>query len=414
MGRWQLISRSNVLHMLAIFTVILAALSACTSQSSINTNVSGTPITIGISLSSSGQFAEDGQASEQGYQLWATMVNQNGGLLGRPVQLDILHDDSTPNKVTANYTQLITVDHVNLVFGPFSTLLTIPAAQVARKYGYAMVEGSGGGPSVFAQGLNNVFDVSLPVDQNLASFALYVLSLPKAERPTTAAYVTEDDPFTQPQVTIAQNLLEQGGVTTVYSKVYSSSTTGFTPIADSIIASGAQIVVGGTFLADITAFIQRFKQENYNPKMIVATAGPDQGSAFVKAVGGQIYTQGIMVPNGWYPQVNNFQNAQMVQAYLAKYGGTAGNINADVAESFSVGQVMEQAITKMHTLNNATLIHELHSDIFNSVQGSVQFDSTGQNTLALAYLFQWQSGSLIPVYPDEIAAANPQFRPSQW
>lgn len=47
----------------------------------------------------------------------------------------------------------------------------------------------------------------------------------------------------------------------------------------------------------------------------IATAGPDQGQDFVKAVGGVQYAEGIFVPNGWWPQANNFQNAQMVQTY---------------------------------------------------------------------------------------------------
>ena len=31
-----------------------------------------------------------------------------------------------------------------------------------------------------------------------------------------------------------------------------------------------------------------------------------------------------MVPNGWYPTANNPGNADMVKAYIAKYGGTRG------------------------------------------------------------------------------------------
>ncbi len=414
MGRWHSILRSNVLHIMTLSMVLLAMLTACTTQSTPSFSTNQPPIKIGISLSSTGQFAQDGEASQQGYQLWTDMVNQNGGILGRPVQLVILHDDSTQAKVAANYTQLITADHVDLVFGPFSTLLTKAAVPVAKKYGYAMIEGSGGGPSVFTNGWDNVFDVSLPVANNLVSFALYVLSLPKAMRPTTVAYATEDDPFTQPQIDSTRKLLEKGGITTSLYEVYPGDTTNFTPIADKIIQSNAQIVVAGTLLPDISAFIQRFKQQNYNPRMIVATAGPDAGTDFLKAVGGQQVAQGVMVPNGWYPLVNNFENAQMVQAYVAKYGGSPDNINSDVAEAFSVGQVTAQAITKINSLNNGALIHELHSDIFNTVQGSVQFDSTGQNTLSLPYLFQWQSGSLIPVYPDSIAVENPLFRPSQW
>ncbi len=374
------------------------------------------PIKIGISLSLSGDFSADGQAFQQGYQLWADTVNKNGGLLGRQVQLDIVSDASSPDQVQTNYQKLITVDKVDLVFGPFSTLLTKPSSVVANRYGYALVEGAGGGPSVFTQGLNNVFDVSLPVANNLTSFVQYIQSLPAAQRPTSAAYATEDDPFTQPQVDLAKQQLEAAGVKTASYQVYPAETTDYNPIADKMIASNAQIVVVGTLLPDVTAFIQRFKQQHYNPQAMIATAGPDQGDQFLKAIGGAASAEAIMVPNGWYPESNNPGNADMVKAYLAKYGGTADGISSDVAEAYSVGQVVAQVVTKNNSLDNGKLIAELHSgDTFQSVQGDVKFDSTGQNVAALAYLFQWQKGALVPVFPQSAqGAVAPEFPKPNW
>ena len=84
---------------------------------------------IGISLSLSGDFSADGLAYQQGYKLWAADVNAAGGLLGHKVELDIVSDASSPTQVVTNYQKLISVDHVNLTFGPFSTLLTLPAAR---------------------------------------------------------------------------------------------------------------------------------------------------------------------------------------------------------------------------------------------------------------------------------------------
>jgi branched-chain amino acid transport system substrate-binding protein len=100
-----------------------------------------------------------------------------------------------------------------------------------------------------------------------------------------------------------------------------------------------------------------------------------------------------------------------VRAYLAQYGGSENDINADVAEAYSSGQVLEQAINKIHSIDNTKLIAELHSDVFNSVQGPAEFPSDlhGANSQALAYLFQWQNGNLIPVYPSSVAAQNPEF-----
>ncbi|HEX6482056.1 MAG TPA: ABC transporter substrate-binding protein, partial [Ktedonobacteraceae bacterium] len=166
---------------------------------------------------------------------------------------------------------------------------------------------------------------------------------------------------------------------------------------------------------DVQAYLNIFKKDHYNPEAIIATAGPDQGQDFVKAAGGVKYAEGMFVTNGWYPQANNFQNAQMVHDYLAKYGGNANDINADVAEAYSVGQVLEQAVTKIHSIDNTALINELHSDVFNSVQGPVQFPTSqyGANSQSLAYLFQWQGGNFIPVYPSSVAAQNPEFPKSK-
>jgi branched-chain amino acid transport system substrate-binding protein len=408
----------NFLSIGTSLCLILLFLVGCGQTSTTTTSGNSqpkTPIKIGISLSLSGDFSADGQAFEQGYQLWAANVNAHGGILGRQVTLDILSDASSTTQVVTNYQKLITVDKVDLVFGPFSTLLTKPSSVVANRYGYALVEGAGGGPSVFTQGLNNVFDVSLPVANNLNSFTQYILSLPAAQRPKTAAYATQDDPFTQPQVDKARQLLEQGGVKTVSYQVYPAETTDFTPIAQKIVASGAQVNVFGTLLPDVSAFILAEKQQHYNPQAMIATAGPDQGSQFLKAIGGTQSAEGIMVPNGWYAQLNVPGNSDMVNAYLAKYGGNAADISSDVAEAWSVGQVVQQALQKIGTVNNAKLIQELHSgDTFQSVQGPVKFDSTGQNVAATAYLFQWQKGQLVPVYPSSVATAGPEYPKPAW
>ncbi len=396
--------------------IMLIGLSSCGGG---NTNItaldSQNPITIGISISQTKDFASDGKATLQGYQLWADRINQNGGLLGRPVKLDVLNDSSDPDQTAKNYTTLISQHHVNLIFGPFSSLLTKAAAPVAKKYGYAFLEGSGGAPSVFdptvvpQDGWNGLFDTSVPVVNNLVTFAYYILSLPQSLRPKTAAYLTSDDPFTFPQVDLARELLTSGGVKTVYNFQFPEGNDS-TPFAEKVVQSRADIAVLGNLLPDIKTDVQVFKKDHYNPSAIIGTAGPDAGQDFINAVGGVKYTEGIFVPNGWDPQANNFQNAIMVQAYLNQYGGTADQINADVAEAFSVGQVLEQAVNTIKTIDNKKLITYMHSGaVFSTVQGTAQFKPDGENGQAIAYMFQWQAGNFIPVYPLSVAQENPQY-----
>ncbi len=413
--------KKPVLKVVGVLIAALFVLSACGGSTTgtpatTSTSQPTTPIKIGISLSLSGDFSADGKAFQQGYQLWADTVNKNGGVLGRQVQLDILSDASSTTQVVTNYQKLITVDKVDIVFGPFSTLLTKPASIVAARYGYAMLEGAGGGPSVFTRGLKNLFDVSPPVANLLVSFTQYILSLPVGQRPTTASYATQNDPFTQPQVDTAKQLLEQGGVKTVSYQVYPAETTDYTPIAQKMIAANGQIVVVGTLLPDVVAYVQAFKQQHYKPQAFVATAGPDQGKQFTDAIGGAKNAEGIFVPNGgWYPTINTFQNSKMVSDYLAKYGGTAADISSNVAEAFSVGQVFQQAATNIHSIDNAKLITQLHSGTtYQSVQGPVKFNEFGENVLGTGYLFQWQKGTLVAVYPAALAQAAPEFPKPNW
>jgi branched-chain amino acid transport system substrate-binding protein len=374
-------------------------LAACSSGGgSASGSGSGAPIKIGVSLSLTGDFSADGKAFQQGYQLWANSVNASGGLLGRKVSLDIVNDASSPVQVATNYQKLISVDHADLVFGPFSTSLTKAASQVVARYGYAFVEGAGGGPSVFTSGLHDVFDVSLPVANNLVSFAKWIAAMPAASRPATAAYATEDDPFTSPQLDRARAVLEAAGIRTVYNKTYPSETTDFSPIASGMISAKADVVLVGTLLPDVTAFIKQFVQQGYNPKAFIATAGPDQGQQFISNVG-MNHTAGIMVPNEWFPQSTAAGNAELVAAYIKAYGGTAADISSDVPEAYSVGQVTAQAVKNVGSLDQAKIIANLHSATFTSVQGPVKFDSTGQNTDAFAYVFQWQGGQLYPYSP---------------
>jgi branched-chain amino acid transport system substrate-binding protein len=399
----------------------ITVLAACGSSSSSSPGAgsgsggssgSSNPVTIGVSLSLSGDFAADGQAFERGYQLWAADQNARGGLLGRKVKLDILSDASSPAQVVSNYQKLIGSDKVQLVFGPFSSLLTLPAARVASRYGYAFVEGAGGAPSVFGAGLKNVFDVSIPVKNNLVTFAQWVAAMPPSQRPKTAAYATVNDPFTQPQIPVAQQILQGAGVKTLSSKVFPAEVADYTPIATQMASAKPDVtVLGSVDVPTVSAFVHAFIQQHFSPKAFIATSGPDQGAAFVKAVGSG-NENGIFVPNGWYGGFKKPDSQQMVKEYIAKYGGTASDVNADVAEAYAVGQVIAQAVQANHSLDNQRIISYLHSGVtLDSVQGPVKFDSLGENTAQRTLTFQWQRGNLLQTLPETTAGSKPPVFP---
>jgi branched-chain amino acid transport system substrate-binding protein len=408
------IFRRCPIAVVAVGAVLLLA--ACGSSSSSSSSAGGkrssSPITIGTSLSLSGDFSADGQAYQRGYQLWVADQNRAGGLLGHKINLDVLSDASSPAQVVSNYEKLIGSNKDQLVFGPFSSLLTVPAARIASRYGYAFVEGAGGAPSVFGAGLHNVFDVSIPVKDNLITFAQWVASMPAAQRPKTAAYATVNDPFTQPQLPVAQKILQAAGVKTVLNKVFPEEVTDYTAIAGQVALTHADLfILGSVDVPTVSAFTHAFIQQHYNPKAFIATAGPDQGAQFVKAVGTG-NENGIFVPNGWYGGFKKADSEQMVKEYIAKYGGTPSEVNADVAEAYSVGQVLAQAVQATHGFDQQKIISYLKSGVtLNSVQGPVKFDSLGENTAQKTLTFQWQNATLVQSIPTATAGSTAPIYP---
>jgi len=388
-----------------------ALIAACGSSGSGSS--SSSPILIGTSLSLTGDFSTDGQAFEKGYEIWANDVNKHGGLLGRKVKLVILNDGSSPTQVDTNYTDLITVKHVDLTFGPFSSLLTAPAAEVAHRYGFAFVEGAGGSPLVFSEKLPNVFDVALPVANSLDPLVNWLKSLPAGQRPTSAAYPIANDPFTILQVQRAQGFLQQAGISTSYSKIFPEEVPDFLPNATLVAGKKPQMVIlGSTAVPTVTSFVKAFAQQHYNPKIMLATAGPDQGAAFLSAVGGAAVANGVMVPNLWYPGYNDPTSKAMVNEYVAKYGGNASGVNADVAEAYSVGQITADAVTATGGTSGSKIIAYLHGNrTFPSVEGPVQFNNLGENVKAIAFVFQWQNGKFVQVLPVGATGSVPIMYP---
>jgi branched-chain amino acid transport system substrate-binding protein len=396
--------------------MILAACSSSGSPSSSSTgSASKSPILIGTSLSLTGDFSVDGQAFERGYNLWVKEVNKSGGLLGHKVTLKIVNDNSDPGTVTTNYTQLISSDHAAFVFGPFSTLLTAPAAQVAARYHYAFIEGAGGGPLVFSLKLPNLFAVSPVVANQLIPFADWVASLPASQRPKTAAYPMVTDPFAVPMVQNAKAILEKAGIKTVYSKVFPAENPAYKAGADQVAhLKPDMVVIGSPDVPGVQSVMQAFMQQHYTPKILAASAGPDQGGAFLSAIGGSKNATGTMVPNGWYPGFQNPLSQAFVKNYNATYGGTPADINADAAEAYSVGETLAAAVNATKSLSNAKVISYLHSGVtVQTVQGPAKFNAIGENVVAAHFIFQWQAGAkFVQVLPTNatgsVAIVNPK------
>jgi branched-chain amino acid transport system substrate-binding protein len=407
-------NKHNRLWHLGLTATVAALLAVgCASGGASNGGGSTGPLVIGASVSLTGDFSDSGKAVQHGYQLWANMVNASGGILGRQVRLDIVDDASSPTQVVTNYQNLINKDHVDLTFGPFSTLLTIPASQVAKRYGYAFLAPAGGGPAVFQQNLHNFFFVQpAPTVQSGDVFVKYLLSLPADQRPTTAAYAELDDPFSAPLAEDIRQKLEAAGVRTVYKQVYPSETMDLSPIMGAIAALHPDLIVGGTQNEDAYDQVKSLVQLKYSPKFLFQSNGANSPLEFPDQVG-KANTEGIMAPADWFPGSTATGSAAFTAAYIKAYGGTAQSVDDSSAEAYAVGQVLSEVAAKTHKIDNDTIISTLHSGTWPTLLGNLSWSANGAPNGEFN-LVQWQGGKLLPVYPPWIAQAKPEAPKPNW
>ncbi len=413
--------RRTTVATLAALTAASLTLAACSAASGEaetregpgNTG-SSAPLVIGISLSLTGDFGDTGKSAERGYQLWADQVNKSGGILGRQVQLKIVDDTTSATQVVTNYQNLIKLDHVDLVFGPVSSLLTVPGARVAARYGYAFIEPAGGAQSVFDLHLHNIFLAQpSPVKELGQSFADYILSLPPGQRPATAAYSSVDNPFAAPIVATVRDRLEAAGIKTVLDQTYPSEQADLGPVVSRIVAANPELVVDGTQGEDGYETIKDFIQQRFSPKYLFMPNDASDPVNFPTKVGiGNV--NGIYTANDWSPLAKRPGNDAFVKAYVAKYGGTAHDIDSTAAEAYTVGQLVQGVAAKTGKIDNKTIMDTLHAGTFTTIEGDLSWDDSGATNGHGVLLLQWVDGKLVPVYPASDAVTAPVNPKPAW
>jgi branched-chain amino acid transport system substrate-binding protein len=371
---------------------------------------SGEPIRIGASLPLTGDFAEPGEAAKRGYEVWMEMVNDAGGLLGRPVEMVIKDDQSDQNLVVTDYNALIDQDQVDLLLGTFSSLLNIPASAVAERAQMLYVEPAGGSPDMFNRGFEYLFFAQQATAPHQADlFSEWVLGLPEGERPTTAAYVAADDPFGAPVAEGIQEQLEAGGVETVYSEIYPPETVNFDAIASDIAAQKPDLIAQGSAgLQDGVNLITALIAAGYSPQQMFQASTPSFADQYSDAIGIK-NTEGIFYAVSYHVDSPTPGNEEFLAAYRAKFNNE--DPPEDAADGFAAAQVLQAAVEAVGSIDDQAALKDwLHENSVETILGELSWDETGAPEQAFL-LAQWQNGDEEIVLPEDAATSDTIVNP---
>jgi branched-chain amino acid transport system substrate-binding protein len=291
---------------------------------------------------------------------------------------------------------------VDLLLGTFSSLLNLPASAVAERNRMLYVEPAGGAPALFERKFRYLFFAQQATAPHQADvFVDWVKSLPADQRPKTAAYPTQDDPFTRPVIETMRKALESAGVKTVYSTVYPPETANFDTIANTIKARNPDLLAQGAVFEDGVGLVRSVIKVGYSPKLLFQTSAPSNSDQYAKGVG-EANTEGVFYTVSWSPEAKYPLNQEFVQKYREKFNRLP---EEDAADAFAAAQVLQAAAEAVGEIDQDKMADWLHANQVDTILGPLRWDATGapQSDFLLA---QWQNGESEIVLPKEVATTE--------
>jgi branched-chain amino acid transport system substrate-binding protein len=331
-----------------------------------------TPLRIGYCLSLSGALASNGKTARLAHQIWQENVNANGKLLGRPVELVCLDDQTNPKLVADLYQRLLDVEKVDVVVGGYGDNSVAPAMPLIMERKRFFL-------GLMALAVNAKFNypqyfVMIPTGPHphlALTEGFFQIAGQQNPKPETVAILVADAPFSQSPAQGAKDNLARQGMRVVFEGKYPLSTTDFTSYMDDLKMINPEVLFFCSYINDSIGLVKAMNVAGLSPKLVGgAMIGPQNGVA--KAELGALLN-GLVNYDYWLP-VPSLMNPQ-IQSLIATYQSRAEKTGADplgyyVAPlAYAQLQVLEQAIRAVGSTDDAALSDYTRKATFDTVFG---------------------------------------------
>jgi branched-chain amino acid transport system substrate-binding protein len=335
------------------------------------------PIKVGMLFPQSGGAGDDGQRVTRAVQVMAEVINAQGGVLGRPLQVVVLDDESTPAIGVAKANDMI-AQGVSLVIEGYNSPVTLAIQPVLARAGIMDITvlskadgilASAGNPLAVRMNSSNAMDS--------AAIAEWLMKTAKAKR---IAFASQNDAYGNgAQAGVEAELKKAGWSYEVVShQGFPFTATDFrvavTAIKDS--KPDAVMVTDSSSSSGMPAFLQQYAQQRVTAPLVTAvgTISPP-----VIDVAGPA-ANGVASADIYFADVEPFRSNPQNKAFVAALTKD-GKVIADKFTALGAGalQVWAIAANQVKSLDkekvaNAIRGHTLAGTIF----GDATFAADGQ------------------------------------
>ena len=295
-------------------------------------------IVVAATVSLTGPFGSDGRMAANGYELAVEMLNESGGIDGRPVRLVLRDDESDAGRAAELYFDFVSGDSVDAVLGPYTSTVTKAVVPITEAAGWPLVAALAAAPEIW-EGQRRRWSVQM---QNTArNFLTGSVEVAADSGLTAVALVYQDSDFPRAVAEGVRTAAADHGLELVLDRSFPDGAD-YEAIAEEAADAEADLFIGGGYSPDAIGLTKAAAAVDYTPPLMSWAIGPavpdfpDRVGELARCVAG--YT-------GWLPTIATSgaiaDNATFVERYQEAY---AEPPDFQAASMFGAVELLSEAL----------------------------------------------------------------------
>jgi branched-chain amino acid transport system substrate-binding protein len=354
-------------------------------------------LVVGVPVSLTGQFQAQGRQTLAGLQTWCR--DANAASLDSVDSFQLLHYDDASNSATVCEVtrRLIVDDQVDLLIGPYSSVLTSAAAQIAEEHGKLLWNQGGASDNVYQQGYRWIVGILTPASRYLVGLLPLVRRTNPSANSVALLRVSTGE-FPRAVCAGVTETAASLGFGIVFEAEFDAFRQDFTEEHAKIKAAAPDVVVIVGRVQNDKLLARQLAKSSIDVGVVVAVAAgiqgfqDDLGSLADRFVGPSQWE-----PNAWY--IPDFgPAAEQVIASFRRDGHQF--VDYPMAQAYAAGVVVQRCLEAAGSADSHALRDAAASLQFSTFYGNFQIDGeTGRQIGRETLLVQWQDGNKVIVWP---------------
>lgn len=320
----------------------------------------------------------------QGGQLAAEMINADGGVLGRKIDLVVYDTAFQPNEGVAAAQRLINQDRVKVIAGEISSTVGLAVLQIARSTGTLFVAAVPKHPDLTKGDYDRIFRLN----STTAMDAEFDKVLTDVIKPNKVVILAENSDFGR--LTIA-NMKKLFGDKLVMAETFEMNQSDFSTLVTKARSTGADLVcLAGSNMEQYGNILRLQDEMQFAARRCLMPGILNSRGVQIAGKG----AEGAFSADIYVPTLKNPLNERFVAAYRAKFKETPEKIEALGFESV---WLTAMAMRKAGSVDDtAKIAAALRAESWSTPRGEVKFDKNGQASSGRLVRLVVKSGQIVP------------------